>query len=132
MLESELGPDWRTKLSEFSDKPIAAGKSRYVLAFSSLVIPSHSSASIGQVHRVVLKTGEEAAMKIQYPGNNKEREVEIKRLMDAGVAASIDSDINNLGRLLKMSALLPAGLHLDKANFHLFCPLASALHRDNL
>ncbi|XP_033486766.2 atypical kinase COQ8B, mitochondrial [Epinephelus lanceolatus] len=49
VLEEDLGPDWRDKLSSFEDKPFAA-------------------ASIGQVHHAVLKDGREIAMKIQYPG----------------------------------------------------------------
>lgn len=49
VLTSELGPDWRNKIEDFSEKPFAA-------------------ASIGQVHLVKLLDGREAAMKIQYPG----------------------------------------------------------------
>uniref|UniRef100_G3NQY0 Coenzyme Q8B n=1 Tax=Gasterosteus aculeatus TaxID=69293 RepID=G3NQY0_GASAC len=49
VLEEELGPGWREKLSSFEDRPFAA-------------------ASIGQVHHGVLKDGREVAMKIQYPG----------------------------------------------------------------
>jgi hypothetical protein len=48
-LVSQLGEDWRSKLMEFDDVPIAA-------------------ASIGQVHRAKLLDGTEVAMKIQYPG----------------------------------------------------------------
>jgi aarF domain-containing kinase len=48
-LARELGPDWRTRLLEFDDVPIAA-------------------ASIGQVHRARLLDGRLVAMKIQYPG----------------------------------------------------------------
>lgn len=46
VLEEDLGPDWREKLSSFDEKPFAA-------------------ASIGQVHRGVLKDGREIAVKIQ-------------------------------------------------------------------
>lgn len=42
------------------------------------------SASIGQVHRARLQTGEDVAVKVQYPG----------------VAASLDSDIKTLGSLM--------------------------------
>ncbi|KAK8213344.1 hypothetical protein M8818_002643 [Zalaria obscura] len=66
VLTSSLGKDWRDLFSSFEDQPIAA-------------------ASIGQVHRAVLaSTGEEVAVKIQYPG----------------VRSSIDSDLNNLSLLL--------------------------------
>ncbi|KAJ0052945.1 hypothetical protein Pint_00739 [Pistacia integerrima] len=49
VLESELGPDWQSKLTSFDYEPMAA-------------------ASIGQVHRAVTKDGMQVAMKIQYPG----------------------------------------------------------------
>lgn len=52
-----------------------------------------------QVHRAVLKDGREVAMKIQYPG----------------VANSIDSDIDNVKRLLNYTNLIPKGLYLDQA-----------------
>ncbi|XP_061574982.1 atypical kinase COQ8B, mitochondrial [Cololabis saira] len=80
VLEEDLGPGWREKLSSFEDKPFAA-------------------ASIGQVHHAVLKDGREIAMKIQYPG----------------VAESIQSDINNLMSVLKMSIVLPEGLFADSS-----------------
>ncbi|KAF8359295.1 coq-8, partial [Pristionchus pacificus] len=48
MTES-FGPEWRSLLKEFDEKPFAA-------------------ASIGQVHRARLLDGREVAVKIQYPG----------------------------------------------------------------
>lgn len=59
----------------------------------SAVLPSP------QVHRAVMKDGLEVAMKIQYPG----------------VADSIDSDIENVKRLLNYTNLIPKGLFLDRA-----------------
>lgn len=80
VLTSNLGPNWRDLFDSFEEVPIAA-------------------ASIGQVHRAVLKsTKETVAVKVQYPG----------------VASSIDSDLNNLSILLTASRLLPKGLFLDK------------------
>eukprot|EP01018_Ginkgo_biloba_P008511 Gb_04260 [translate_table: standard] len=58
-----------------------------------------AAASIGQVHKAVTKDGMEVAMKIQYPG----------------VADSIDSDIENVRRLLDYTNLIPSGLYLDQA-----------------
>ena len=57
-----------------------------------------AAASIGQVHRAKLLDGTEVAMKIQYPG----------------VADSIESDLNNLKRLISMTNLLPPGLFIDQ------------------
>lgn len=52
-----------------------------------------AAASIGQVHRGRLRDGREMAIKVQYPG----------------VAQSIDSDVANVGALIRMSGLVPAG-----------------------
>lgn len=57
-----------------------------------------AAASIGQVHAARLADGREVVVKIRYPG----------------VADSIDADIANLGRLLKLSRFLPIrGKDLD-------------------
>ncbi|XP_010774728.1 chaperone activity of bc1 complex-like, mitochondrial, partial [Notothenia coriiceps] len=74
-VSSDLGPDWRSRLEFFEEKPFAA-------------------ASIGQVHAARMKDGRDVAMKIQYPG----------------VAQSIDSDVNNIMTVLKLSNMLPEGL----------------------
>ncbi|KAL6402564.1 putative abc1 protein precursor [Ilyonectria robusta] len=80
VLSANLGADWRELYSEFEEKPIAA-------------------ASIGQVHKAVLKSnGQRVAVKIQFPG----------------VADSINSDLDNLGILLTATKLLPKGLYLNK------------------
>ncbi|XP_037123990.1 atypical kinase COQ8B, mitochondrial [Syngnathus acus] len=62
VLEKELGPGWRERLSSFEDKPFAA-------------------ASIGQVHHGVLKDGREIAVKIQYPGVAESIHSDINNLM---------------------------------------------------
>lgn len=54
-----------------------------------------AAASIGQVHRAVTKSGRDLAIKVQYPG----------------IARSIDSDVDNVATLLKISNLLPR--HID-------------------
>jgi predicted unusual protein kinase regulating ubiquinone biosynthesis (AarF/ABC1/UbiB family) len=55
-----------------------------------------AAASIGQVHRAISAEGEELALKIQYPG----------------VAKSIDSDVDNIATLLRLSGLLPDSLDI--------------------
>ncbi len=55
-----------------------------------------AAASIGQVHRATLPDGTPLAIKVQYPG--------VKR--------SIDSDVDNVATLLRISNLLPASLDL--------------------
>ena len=78
VLDGAWGKGWHSKFKSFDVRPIAA-------------------ASIGQVHKAVLKSGETLAIKVQYPG----------------IASSIDSDVANVGRLIKLSGLLPAGFELD-------------------
>lgn len=58
-----------------------------------------AAASIGQVHRAQLHDGRWVAMKIQYPG----------------VAKSINSDIDNLMRLARLTDILPRGLYVEEA-----------------
>ncbi|PNI95234.1 COQ8B isoform 4, partial [Pan troglodytes] len=58
-----------------------------------------AAASIGQVHQGLLRDGTEVAVKIQYPG----------------IAQSIQSDVQNLLAVLKMSAALPAGLFAEQS-----------------
>ncbi|XP_019485354.1 PREDICTED: atypical kinase COQ8B, mitochondrial isoform X3 [Hipposideros armiger] len=58
-----------------------------------------AAASIGQVHQGMLRDGTEVAVKIQYPG----------------VAQSIQSDVQNLLAVLKMSMALPEGLFAEQS-----------------
>lgn len=82
ILREEWGSDWRERIfSEWEEVPLAA-------------------ASIGQVHRGRLReTGQEVAIKVQYPG----------------VAKSIVSDLENLKGILLFSQLLPRGLFLENS-----------------
>ena len=73
VLKTEWGADWLNQFEHFQTRPIAA-------------------ASIGQVHRAILPSGEDLAIKVQYPG----------------VRESIDSDVKNVASLLKISGLLPS------------------------
>lgn len=78
VMSSQLGPDWRSKIHQFEEKPFAA-------------------ASIGQVHLAVLHSGQEVAIKVQYPG----------------VAKGINSDIDNLVGVLKVWNMFPKGMFID-------------------
>jgi predicted unusual protein kinase regulating ubiquinone biosynthesis (AarF/ABC1/UbiB family) len=55
-----------------------------------------AAASIGQVHRTLSPDGRDIVLKVQYPG----------------VADSIDSDVDNIASLLKLSGLLPADIDI--------------------
>lgn len=73
-----------------------------------------AAASIGQVHKATSPDGRKIALKVQYPG----------------VAASIDSDVDNIAALLRLSGLLPGELDIkpllddakhqlkDEADYH--------------
>jgi len=64
--------------------------------FAQFDVRPIAAASIGQVHRAKLPDGTDLAIKVQYPG----------------IARSIDSDVANIGRLIRMSGLLPDGFEL--------------------
>lgn len=66
-------------------------------AFARFSFTPIAAASIGQVHAATLADGRQVAVKVQYPG----------------VKESIDSDIDNLARLVRFTGLLPAGIDLD-------------------
>ena len=77
----------------------------------------------GQVHGGKLHDGRRFAMKIQYPG----------------VARSIESDVDNLMRLIKIANLLPKGLYVEQAaevtctflsNHKLGCPIQKCMQKD--
>ena len=55
-----------------------------------------AAASIGQVHRTVAPDGRDIVLKVQYPG----------------VAQSIDSDVDNIAGLLRLSGLIPESMDI--------------------
>jgi predicted unusual protein kinase regulating ubiquinone biosynthesis (AarF/ABC1/UbiB family) len=55
-----------------------------------------AAASIGQVHRAQTRDGRDLAIKVQYPG----------------VRRSIDSDVDNVAGLIRLSGLVPKGLDI--------------------
>ena len=56
-----------------------------------------AAASIGQVHRATTLDGDDIVLKIQYPG----------------VRQSIDSDVDNIASLLRVTRLLPKEVEID-------------------
>jgi predicted unusual protein kinase regulating ubiquinone biosynthesis (AarF/ABC1/UbiB family) len=56
-----------------------------------------AAASIGQVHKTISPDGRDIVLKVQYPG----------------VADSIDSDVDNIAGLLRVSGLLPADVDIQ-------------------
>ncbi len=74
-MASELGPDWRSKFSEFAQEAGAA-------------------ASLGQVHRATLPDGREVACKLQYPDMASTVDADLKQLKLAmAVYARMDNAI---------------------------------------
>ncbi len=65
--------------------------------FKKLDTRPMAAASIGQVHRATNLGGEEIVLKIQYPG----------------IRESIDSDVDNIAGLLRISQVLPKDLEID-------------------
>jgi predicted unusual protein kinase regulating ubiquinone biosynthesis (AarF/ABC1/UbiB family) len=56
-----------------------------------------AAASIGQVHKAMSPDGRKIVLKVQYPG----------------VSRSIDSDVDNIATLLRVSGLLPGDLNIQ-------------------
>lgn len=75
VIETEFGAAVEEVFATFEDEPVA-------------------SASIGQVHRAVLPTGEAVAVKVQYPG----------------VDEAVRSDLKNLSALAKLSVAIAPNL----------------------
>ena len=78
VLDRAWGDGWLSGFARFDPRPLAA-------------------ASIGQVHRALLRDGRELAIKVQYPG----------------VRRAIDADVDNLGSLLRLARALPPEVELD-------------------
>ena len=78
VLNHNWGDDWLKHFKYFDVRPFAA-------------------ASIGQVHKATLKSGEVVAIKVQFPG----------------VKQSIDSDLATLKFIMKTSGVLPENFPLE-------------------
>ncbi len=66
--------------------------------FSRFTFTPTAAASIGQVHRAITTDGIDLAIKVQYPG----------------VRESIDSDVDNVAALLRISGLLPSTIDIKE------------------
>lgn len=100
-----------TQLAEVLEREYGNGWHKRFKHFSFEPI---AAASIGQVHRAETHEGERLALKIQYPG----------------VRASIDSDIANLGLLLRLPGLTPPGVEVDSVLAQLLPKLRAQLHAE--
>jgi predicted unusual protein kinase regulating ubiquinone biosynthesis (AarF/ABC1/UbiB family) len=74
----------------------AAWGADWLRRFQRFDVRPLAAASIGQVHRAITRDGRDLAIKVQYPG----------------VRRSIDSDVDNVAALLRLSGLVPRGLDL--------------------
>lgn len=75
---------------------ISAWGDTFLKQFERFDVRPIAAASIGQVHRARSRDGQDLAIKVQYPG----------------VRRSIDSDVDNVAALVRMTGLLPPGLDL--------------------
>ncbi len=64
--------------------------------FSRFTFTPTAAASIGQVHRATTTDGVDLAIKVQYPG----------------IRESIDSDVDNVAALLRISGILPSTIDI--------------------
>ncbi len=76
---------------------IAAWGPDFLKHFKKFDVHPIAAASIGQVHRAWTRDGRDLAIKVQYPGVRK----------------SIDSDVDNVATLMKISGLVPKGLDIS-------------------
>lgn len=66
-------------------------------SFARFAFTPIAAASIGQVHVATLKDGRRVAVKVQYPG----------------IREGIDSDVDNLTRLIRLAGLIPPGMDIE-------------------
>ncbi len=93
-LRADAEPMPRHQIQAVLDREWGPG---WLARFESFSFRPVAAASIGQVHRALTRDGRDIAIKIQYPG----------------VRRSIDSDVDNVATLLRMSGIVPR--HLDVA-----------------
>ncbi|MGC9404292.1 ABC1 kinase family protein [Vibrio genomosp. F10] len=87
-LRSDADPLPAKQLNQVLEDALGTGWKSEFMAFNFKPI---ASASIGQVHQAYNDAGDKLAVKIQYPG----------------IRQSINSDVDNVGTLLKIVGLIP-------------------------
>ena len=92
-LRAQASPMPMSQLVGVLDANWGQGWDRHFQRFSFTPV---AAASIGQVHLAQTREGRRLAIKVQYPG----------------VRESIDSDVDNVATLLRLSGLLPKTLNL--------------------
>ncbi|KMT64086.1 ABC1 kinase family protein [Catenovulum maritimum] len=70
----------------------------WIDSFSHFDLKPFAAASIGQVHLAYSERGEKLAVKVQYPG----------------IQQTIDSDVDNVASLIKLTRLLPDHIEIDE------------------
>ncbi|QFT98953.1 putative protein kinase UbiB [Roseovarius sp. THAF8] len=92
-------------------KVLAANWGRdFLRHFKRFDVHPIAAASIGQVHRAQTRDGRDLAIKVQYPG----------------IRDSIDSDMRNLGLILRHSGMMPASFDTDR----MLTDAAAQLHEE--
>ncbi|NVK55746.1 MAG: AarF/ABC1/UbiB kinase family protein [Alteromonadaceae bacterium] len=92
-LREDADPMPKSQLQMVLDASLGAGWNDRLLYFSYAPI---AAASIGQVHKAITMEGETLALKVQYPG----------------IRDSIDSDVDNVASIIKLSGLMPGELNI--------------------
>ena len=92
-LREDADPMPKEQLQQVLDEAWGTGWFDKLLYFSYAPI---AAASIGQVHKVITMQGETLAVKVQYPG----------------IGNSIDSDVDNVASIIKLSGLLPGSFDI--------------------
>ncbi|MDC8829219.1 AarF/UbiB family protein [Alteromonas gilva] len=92
-LREDADPMPKAQLQGVLDSALGTGWQDRLLYFSYAPI---AAASIGQVHKAITMDGETLALKVQYPG----------------IRDSINSDVDNVASIIKLSGMLPAALDI--------------------
>lgn len=94
-MQAELGPDWRARFKDFSER-------------------SSASASLGQVHKAIAHDGRQLACKLQYPDMQSAVEADLNQLrLIFQIHARMDPGIDTREIMKEISARLREELDYD-------------------